>query len=345
MTSRSGLLRYFHPVMSVRALGAKPERILLGGERYVLWRDGRGVPRALADACPHRAAPLSLGRVGADGRLACRYHGWSFDGEGGGQCPSQPGLKVQTTAYQVVEAYGYLWLAERDVPRASLPVLEWDGYVLAGAFPTAMQAPLHIMLDNFTEDEHFPYVHQAFGWAPEDWPQVRFEATLHDDHTEACYAGPQRPSPLVTALGVRRGDWFHNRFVSRFDPVHSVYTSHWEDPASGETRPIMAKTAVFMLPEDDKTTRFHTFLFLKIDPTSAFRFARPLIEKIALGFVRLEWWMDGRWTRHLADTVPDLKGQRLGKFDKTVIRNRKLLDSIYFGVRPDLAARRSADGA
>lgn len=330
------LLRFFHPVMPARALGAKPAQVVVGDRRYVVWRDRSGAPRALADACPHRAAPLSLGSVSADGRITCRYHGWSYDGAGQGRCPSQPNLKVEAQAFQVVSHLDYLWLAAREVPRQQLPALafEHEGYALAGAFPTAMQAPVHVMLDNFTEDEHFPYVHQAFGWAPEDWPQVEYDATLHDDRTEARYAGPQRPSPIVTALGVKRGDWFHNAFVSRFDPVHSVYTSHWEDPRTGERRPVSAKTVVYMVPEDvgpKRTTRFHTFLFLRIEPGSRMRVLRPVLERVALGFVRLEWWMDGRWTRNLADTVPDLKGQRLGKFDKTVIRNRKLLASLYYG--------------
>jgi len=331
MGADSDLLRFFHPVMPARALGREPERVVLGGERYALWRGPSGRPAAVRDACPHRAAPLSMGRVSPDGRLACRYHGWSFDGEGGGRCPSQPKLLVHTTGYQVVEAHGYLWLARRDVPRERLPALAFEGYTLAGAFPTAMQAPLHIMLDNFTEDEHFPYVHQAFGWSPDDWERVRYEASLHDDRTEASYVGPQRPHPLVAALGVRPGDWFHNSFVSRFDPVHTVYTSHWESER-GERRPVSAKTVVFMNPEGQHT-RFHTFLFLSLAEGSWHARLRPLVERIALSFVRLEWWMDGRWTRHLADTVPDLAGQRLGKFDKTVIRNRKLLRSLYLGDR------------
>lgn len=331
MSSTPDPLRFFHPVMPARSLGEKPARVTIADSRYALWRDRRGRACAVRDACPHRAAPLSMGKVLDDGRLACRYHGWSFDGEGGGHCPSQPRLKVLTTACQVVERHGYLWLARRDTPIEALPAQGWDGYRLAGAFATPMQAPLHIMLDNFTEDEHFPYVHQAFGWAPEDWDKVVYDARLHDDRTEAFYAGPQRPHPLVSALGVRRGDWFHNHFETRFDPIRSVYTSHWENPDTGRRGPVSAKTVVFKVPETATTTRFHTFLYLGLAEGSMHARLRPVIERIALGFVRLEWWMDGRWTRHLADTVPDLDGQRLGKYDKTVIRNRKLLRSIYLG--------------
>lgn len=38
--------------------------------------------RAFVDRCPHRAVPLSEGRIEDDGSLFCSYHGWRFDGEG-----------------------------------------------------------------------------------------------------------------------------------------------------------------------------------------------------------------------------------------------------------------------
>ena len=45
------------------------------GQELVLWRDGGGTWRAFRDACPHRLAPLSEGRIEADGTLLCAYHG------------------------------------------------------------------------------------------------------------------------------------------------------------------------------------------------------------------------------------------------------------------------------
>ena len=48
----------------------------------VIYRDNEDNLVAVADACPHRAAPLSMGRVGEDGSLRCFYHGWAF-GKGG----------------------------------------------------------------------------------------------------------------------------------------------------------------------------------------------------------------------------------------------------------------------
>lgn len=41
------------------------------------------------DKCPHRGAPLSEGKVWADGSLHCSYHGWRFNGQSG-QCIAIP---------------------------------------------------------------------------------------------------------------------------------------------------------------------------------------------------------------------------------------------------------------
>ncbi|KAL6745255.1 Rieske [2Fe-2S] iron-sulfur domain-containing protein, partial [Haematococcus lacustris] len=52
------------------------------GKDLVVWRDGSNTWRAFQDMCPHRLAPLSEGRVEADGSLLCAYHAWRFDGSG-----------------------------------------------------------------------------------------------------------------------------------------------------------------------------------------------------------------------------------------------------------------------
>ena len=65
---------------------------------------------------------------------------------------------------------------------------------------------------------------------------------------------------------------------------------------------------------------------------------RPLLKAIATFIVKREWSFDARWVAQIAGTAADLKGLRLSRFDKTVIRNRKLLRSVYFGERAPLEA-------
>src|SRR5512138_927997 len=192
------LRRHFHPVIRESRLGRGPVRVMVGDTAYALWRDGDGVPRALVDRCPHRHAPLSKGFVRPDGRLACGYHGWHFDGEGRAQSPAVPNLGTCTAASaQLVEHHGWLWLGGRELGRDALPVFAAPGWDFVGSYAHAAPAPLHVVFDNFSENEHTPYVHGRLGWREEDAPRVTVETRCLPDRTEVTYTAPQRPSALL----------------------------------------------------------------------------------------------------------------------------------------------------
>lgn len=91
-----------------------PTAIEFGDMPMVLFRDTQGTPHALLDRCPHRGIRLSLGRW-REGRIACGYHGWEFDGDGslvhvpslgmGASCPA-----VDVADFPTVEADHYVWV-------------------------------------------------------------------------------------------------------------------------------------------------------------------------------------------------------------------------------------------
>lgn len=92
--------------------------VVLWQQAIVLYRDDAGQLQALEDACPHKGVALHKGKV--QGRLlACRYHGWSFDGEG--HCVKIPYLPqgqklpcAQVRRYPVQEKYNLIWLFPGD---------------------------------------------------------------------------------------------------------------------------------------------------------------------------------------------------------------------------------------
>lgn len=326
------LTRFFHPVLPARKLGKKPVRIELGGKRYVLFRNHNGQAAALDDACPHRKAPLSKGFVRSNGRLTCPYHGWNFDADGYGCSPAEPTLThCHTVAYQLAENYGYLWLAAKETPISNFPQLGWEGFAFAGSFSTLFKAPLHVVLDNFSEDEHIPTVHKLMGWDEDGLSQVEFKADIFSDRTEVSYQGPLRYSPWLPFFGLRAGDCFHNDWIARFDPVHAVFTFSWEDSDNGKLRPLIARAAIFMVPETISSTRLHTFVFFKVAKESLLRQFLPIVRWASLQLGRSEVAADARFIVNVADTPLKLKGMHLGKFDKPVVHNRRLLQSIYFG--------------
>ncbi|CAM9810843.1 unnamed protein product, partial [Phaeothamnion confervicola] len=75
--------RQWYPLRAVDFLDvSRPHAVQLLGRELVLWNDGAAW-RCYEDACPHRMAPLSEGRVERDGSLMCAYHAWRFAGPDG----------------------------------------------------------------------------------------------------------------------------------------------------------------------------------------------------------------------------------------------------------------------
>ena len=73
-------------------IGEAPLGRTVCGQRMVFFRDADGRAAALEDWCPHRGAPLSLGRV-VQGRLVCGYHGLEMGCDG--RVVAMPGQRVQ----------------------------------------------------------------------------------------------------------------------------------------------------------------------------------------------------------------------------------------------------------
>jgi nitrite reductase/ring-hydroxylating ferredoxin subunit len=76
--------KHWYPVGVADSLDSgRPHAIQLLGRHLVLWYDAAEQQwRVFDDACPHRFAPLSEGRIEKDSSLQCAYHGWRFNGSG-----------------------------------------------------------------------------------------------------------------------------------------------------------------------------------------------------------------------------------------------------------------------
>ena len=71
------------PIGSAMSLvGDVPAHVELVGLKLVVWRSGT-TWSVMRDVCPHRLAPLSMGRVDkSTGCIECPYHGWQFAADG-----------------------------------------------------------------------------------------------------------------------------------------------------------------------------------------------------------------------------------------------------------------------
>jgi nitrite reductase/ring-hydroxylating ferredoxin subunit len=124
---------------------------------YVLFRDSKGVVRALDDRCAHRRAPLSLGVITAQGQLRCPYHGWTFDGQTG-RCVAIPNLgknesvpgRYEVGHYAVAERLGmvFVWTgAAGDADESLLPALNFDNRGVGAEGEALLTLPWRSFID------------------------------------------------------------------------------------------------------------------------------------------------------------------------------------------------------
>ncbi|MDF2367131.1 Rieske 2Fe-2S domain-containing protein [Sneathiella sp.] len=135
-TAMGNLFRlYWIPFLPSRDLeiDGQPQRIKLLGEDLVAFRDSAGKVGLVDHACPHRGAPMMLGRNEGCG-LRCVYHGWKFDISGNVlDMPVEPEdsrfkNKVKIKSYPCQERNGMVWTfmgADADAA-PPLPNLEWN---------------------------------------------------------------------------------------------------------------------------------------------------------------------------------------------------------------------------
>lgn len=152
----------WHPIAFASA-ARRPFAARLMGRRLVVACDGEG-PFVLDDLCPHRGAPLSLGRL-EKGALACPYHGWRFGR--GGACLEVPGSRLPgapARALPCVERAGLVWtsLAETPGPFPRLPASLEDESLDRFWWPLrASPAGLLDAVENHLDPAH---PHQVHPW-------------------------------------------------------------------------------------------------------------------------------------------------------------------------------------
>jgi len=148
-------------------VGNDPVHRTIIGEPVVLFRNSKGVAKALYDSCPHRHLPLSMGCVVGD-NLQCGYHGMTFDASG--RCVDIPGQdKVPPTShlrsFPLVERWNLLWIWMGDAdladPSKIIDIPHFDDPEWGINRGPAMDVACHYqyMTDNLLDPAHVSYVH------------------------------------------------------------------------------------------------------------------------------------------------------------------------------------------
>jgi phenylpropionate dioxygenase-like ring-hydroxylating dioxygenase large terminal subunit len=211
------LRRAWHPVARSNEVTATPMTTRLLGDDWVLvrlpapTRAGGATLAAFADRCPHRFAPLSAGSV--DGSvLRCGYHGWCFDASGAcreipslGAAEHIPPRAVATVPAGIAERHGMVFLAPDPPLTDLLDVPEADDatFVHGALDPITADVGAGLMIDNFLDIAHFPFLHAATIGAPESATfDFRVERRGFGMDVHSRHPFPNREDPGV-ASGIR----------------------------------------------------------------------------------------------------------------------------------------------
>jgi len=194
------------------------------GEPVVLFRTADGHPAALHDRCPHRFAPLSMGRL-VDDVIECGYHGLRFDRDGrcvlnphgNGAIPSRACVR----RFPLVERDGLLWLWPGDPAQADPAAIPELAFHADPAFQnvkgyTLVDANYELLTDNLMDLGHIEFLHAGL-LGSEAVRRARAEVTQDGTTVVSSRTTSHEILPPMLQQWYEAGSrpvtrWFHTRW-------------------------------------------------------------------------------------------------------------------------------------
>lgn len=189
----------------------EPKERTICNEPLVFYRTEAGVAVTLSNVCPHRLAPLSLGRVIGD-LIECPYHGMRFDT--GGTCRLIPGQdqipeKANIPAYPTVERWGMIWVwlgQPALLDESKIPAMPWRrgaGWNAELAYYYHVPAAYTLTMDNLLDLGHASFIHgDTVGVDPAQLDHNALEWRVEDNGVRNLrnYVNI-KPAPVVQSWG------------------------------------------------------------------------------------------------------------------------------------------------
>lgn len=310
-------------------------------EDVVMWRDAAGRVQAVLDQCPHRFAPLSIGRVMDDGSLQCGYHGLQFRGDGA--CSLNPHgngaipQAARVKSFPVVERHTAVWIwmgnpeladPERIVDFSILSRTPREGHkTVHGHFVVGASYLLEI--DNLMDLTHPEYVHaSSIGSAGHH--SAQYEAFQEGDtrvHSNRWYL----EGPCPPALDMQ--------FPTHGRPVEHWVNMRWDAPSllllnvgvtfTGQRREDgLSDWSCQLLTPESATSTHYFFTHTRTRAVDSEAFDTLLMQQILHAFVNEDKPLLERIQRKMGDAdLLTLKPVML-EGDAGAVRARRLLQKL-----------------
>ncbi len=338
------LRRYWWPVAFTEVVRpeARPTKVKLLGQEFVLFRDGSGTLGLLELHCSHRGTSLEFGRVEKNG-IRCCYHGWLYDRAG--KCLEQPAEpegstfkdRIQHPAFHAQDAGGLVFAYVGPEPAPLLPnydlLVREDGCRVVGGgeeFCNWLQRA-----ENSSDGAHSIALHAA------GYPNMAMKRpTMKWEPTE---------------LGIKETTWVEGVTKPRIS--HFVFPSHVRHSAAriGEQPRQVIR---FRVPADDTTT---VTFWIDFYPHKDGQPTRPEPLKTR-GFkkdqpgvyqrVEDEWWNlpnreQDRVAQETQGAIADRTKEHLATSDQGILMLRKMIreaiDAVKQGKDPAGVFRNAHD--
>ena len=231
---------------------------------------------AFVDACPHRLAPLSQGRVNPDtGCLECPYHGWQFEQDGAlvkipqldenrtiaalrqdGGATSLPVHAAGDLLFVFIpsDVCGESWPIER-LPESHYPFLQDSIDNNKVYYMRDLPYSADMLLENFFDPAHIPFAHHSLQGTRNDAIPIEMKLLANNfTHVEASFIDISAGKNRDGVLSFQRPAFYHYRTkINSTSPEERANLLVFVTPVSpGKCR--------IMMPEFINKRWFPTFL-------------------------------------------------------------------------------------
>jgi len=250
-------------------VGREPLSLLMLEMHLVFYRKEDGSVVALDDRCPHRWAPLSLGKVVGDD-IQCGYHGFTFNTEG--TCvriPSQPQIpgRCRVRSYPVVEQAPliWVWMGDPELVASGPPVeASWpsDKEFSCWSGETLAEGNYMLLKENVLDLTHFGYVH-ATTFKILDWINPPTVTTTEDRVTfRQEFLNCSLPPMFAEATGIGMLKKVNRyNYGSYISPALNVAALEIEDPDPEPGKRANFTFRIMHITTPETPTRFRYLWF------------------------------------------------------------------------------------
>ena len=264
------VLNTWYPIAWSRDLDYQLTKRRIIEKDLVLYRNSEGKVVAHLDICPHRMAPLSMGRLKGDA-IECGYHGMTFDCSG--KCIRIPGQRIvgepAVDTFPTHENMGLVWIWMGDPEKADTSlVYDLPQYHDKENWSSVEGDALEIgcfylnLADNLCDPAHVSFVHlSTLGNAASEDVPVQFAPTEKGQVTWR-WVNDAPAIPLFQKFGNFKGNvdrWHYYHYTAP-----SIAVIDFGSAATGTGAPegnrddcIQIFACHFMTPVDENTTIDH----------------------------------------------------------------------------------------